>query len=82
MIVDTLPALIIGSLITIYGYLVYNGKMLWILITYKERFKEETNGKHKKRIYRTYGILLIIIGMAVLAIGSILFYKGIITTKK
>jgi hypothetical protein len=41
MIADTLLAIIIGSLITVYGTLVYNGKMLWILITYKENLKKK-----------------------------------------
>ncbi|MDR2632059.1 MAG: DUF3784 domain-containing protein [Treponema sp.] len=78
---DTFPAIIIGLIIIIYGVFVYNGKMLWFLITYKTRFKEETDEKYKKKIYRTYGIIFIIIGIVVLVIGSILFYKGIITTK-
>jgi hypothetical protein len=79
---DTFPAIIIGLIIIIYGVFVYNGKMLWFLITYKTRFKEEADEKYKKKIYRTYGIIFIIIGIVVLVIGSILFYKGIIITTK
>ncbi|MDR2798014.1 MAG: DUF3784 domain-containing protein [Treponema sp.] len=65
---DTFPAIIIGSLIIIYGVFVYNEKMLWLLITYKTRFKDETDEKHKKKVYKTYGIILIIIGTVLLVI--------------
>jgi hypothetical protein len=78
---DTLPAITIGLVIMIYGVFVCNGEMLWLLITYKIRFKKETDEKYKKKIYGTYGIILIIIGTVVLVIGSVLFYKGIVTTK-
>jgi uncharacterized membrane protein len=78
---DTIPAIIISFIIILIGIFVYNGKMLWLLTTYKERFKGETDENNKKKIYRTYGIIFIIIGMVILIIGCILFYKGIITTK-
>jgi ABC-type phosphate transport system permease subunit len=78
---DTFPAIIIGLIIIIHGVFVYNGKMLWFLTTYKMRFKDETDKKYKKKIYRTYGIMLTIIGTVILIIGCILFYKGINTTK-
>lgn len=65
---DTFPAIIIGSLIIIYGVFVYNEKMLWLLITYKTRFKDETDEKYKKKVYKTYGIILIIIGTVLLVI--------------
>jgi hypothetical protein len=78
---DTFPAIIIGLILIIYGVFVYNGKMLWFLITYKTRFKEETNEEYKKKIYKTYGKIFMIIGTVVLVIGCILLFKGIITTK-
>ena len=78
---DTFPAIIIGFILIIYGIFVYNGKMLWLLITYNTRFKEATNEENKKKDYKTYGIIFIIIGTVVLVIGCILFLKGIITTK-
>jgi heme/copper-type cytochrome/quinol oxidase subunit 2 len=78
---DTIPAIIIGLVIIIYGIFVYNGKLLCTLITYRARFKEETDEKYKMKVYRTYGIILTIIGTVILAIGIILFFKGIITTK-
>ena len=78
---DTFPAIIIGFILIIYGIFVYNGKMLWLLITYKTRFKEATNEENKKKDYKTYGIIFIIIGTVALVIGCILFLKGIITTK-
>jgi ABC-type phosphate transport system permease subunit len=78
---DTIPAIIISFILILYGIFVFNGKMLWFLTTYKERFKEETDEKNKKKIYRTYGIIFIIIGTIILVISSILFYRGIITTK-
>jgi hypothetical protein len=78
---DTIPAIIIGLIIIIYGIFVYNGKLLCALITYRARFKDEIDKKYKRKIYRTYGIILTIIGTVILAIGIILFCKGIITTK-
>ncbi|MDR2660071.1 MAG: DUF3784 domain-containing protein [Spirochaetaceae bacterium] len=78
---DTFPAIIIGIIIIIYGIFVYNGKLLWFLTTYKNRLKNETNEKYKKKIYRIYGIILIIIGIAALTIACILLYNGIVNTK-
>jgi hypothetical protein len=75
---DTLPAIIVGLMIIVYGIFVYNGKLLWFLTTYKTRFKNEND---TKKTYMLYGIIIIIIGTAALVIGGILLYKGIITTK-
>jgi hypothetical protein len=68
---DTIPAIIIGICLIIYGLFVYKRKMLWIL-------NRTTNDLKMKR---TYGIIFIIIGIIVLVIGCILYSKGIITTK-
>jgi hypothetical protein len=78
---DTIPAIIIGLIIIIYGIFVFNGKLLWFLTSYKMRFKNEPDEKYKKKIYKLYGVIFIIIGTIILIIGSILLYKGIITTK-
>ena len=56
---DSLPAIIIGPVIILYGIFVYNGKMLWFLTAYKTRFKDETDENNKKKIYKTYGIIFI-----------------------
>jgi hypothetical protein len=78
---DTIPAIIIGLIIIVYGIFVYNGKLLCTLITHKTRFKDETDEKYKRKIYRTYGIILTIIGTVILKGGIILFCKVILTTK-
>jgi ABC-type phosphate transport system permease subunit len=74
---DTIPAIIIGLIIVVYGVFVYCGKLLWFLTSYKTKFKGETNENYKRKTYRTYGILFLIIGTVVLITGGIVFFKGI-----
>ena len=64
-----------------YGIFVYNGKMLWLLTMYKAKFKGETDENYKKKIYKTYGIVFVIIGIIILVISFMLYINGIETTK-
>ena len=79
---DVIAVIIIGPILVAYGILVFNGKLLWFLASYKYRFKDETDENYKKKVYRTYGIIFMIIGIVTLIVGLILFSKGIISTKK
>jgi hypothetical protein len=78
---DTIPAMIIGVILVVYGLFVHKGKMLWFLKLNSHRLRDETGKKYKSRIYKTYGMLFIIIGLMLLVIGCILYSKGIVTTK-
>jgi hypothetical protein len=74
--VDILPIIITGPIIILYGIFIYNGKLLWFLISYKIRFKDEPDKDYKKKIYRPYGIIFILIGTVTLVIGGIVLYEG------
>lgn len=78
---DSIPAIIFGIVFIIYGIFVFNGKLLWFLKMYKYRFKDEQENEKKRKAYKTYGIIFMVIGLLMLVIGSILYSKGIITTK-
>ena len=78
---DSLPAIILGIILIIYGIFVFNGKLLWFLAAYTFRFKDEPKNNSKKKVYRTYAVIFIIIGIIVLIVGLILFSRGIISTK-
>ena len=78
---DIFVGLIIGPLLIIYGYFVYNGKLLWFLINYKIRFKDETDEKHKRKVYRIYGLIFIIIGIIVFLICCVFYINGISVPK-
>jgi hypothetical protein len=75
-----LPAIIISSLMIIYGIFVFNGKLLWLLKDCKARFDNE-NDKDYKKSYRTYGKIIITVGLIISIICIFQYVSGIDTIK-
>jgi len=63
MNIPFLPAIIISLIIFIYGIFVFNGKLLWFLKDYKIRFRDENDQKIKRKSYKIYGVIIILLGI-------------------
>jgi hypothetical protein len=81
MNIPFLPAIIISILIIIYGVFVFNGKSLWFLRDYNIRFMDEKDQNYKKKTYRTYGLIILVIGIILSIICSYQYLMGIDTIK-
>jgi hypothetical protein len=77
--IDFFPAIIICSLIIIYGIFVFNGKLLWFLKDYKIRFKDENDKNKLIKSYKNYGIIIISIGLLLSIICIFQYIMGIDT---
>ena len=78
---NAIGAIIIGPILIILGICIYKGKLLWLLIDYKIRFKDEPDKEYKRKVYRQYGIIFMSIGAIILIAGLVLFSMGISSTK-
>jgi hypothetical protein len=81
IVMDTVPAIVVGLVLILYGLCVYKGKRLGLLTAYFSRFKYETDENNKKKAYKTYCVVFIIMGMIIVIIACLFYFKGIDTTK-